>query len=650
MRLAPIAALLAAGAALAGVASPVFAQPVANSAPQPTPLPNDVPPPRDIPYPGTIRLTVDATDTARGIFRVKEVIPVASGRRLTLLYPEWLPGNHAPRGPIDDVAGFSFTANGTPVRWQRDPVNVFAIHLDIPAGATELTAEFQYLSPTATAQGRVVMTPDMLNLQWNLVAFYPAGYFTRQIPVDATAILPAGWRYGTALEPIDPTATGTVRFKPINFDDLVDSPMFAGRYFRREQLAPGVRLNIVADTPGELAATPDQIARHRALVAQAVKLFGSQHYDHYDFLLAISDRLGGIGLEHHRSSENGVVPGYFTKWDAAAGRHNLLPHEYTHSWDGKYRRGADLFTPDFSMPMRNSMLWVYEGQTQFWGYVLAARSGIVSKEDTLSAYAMIAALHEKRAGRQWRPLIDTTNDPIMSARRPQPWLSWQRSEDYYNEGLLIWLDADARIREFTAGRKSLDDFARAFFGPGDRDWGVSTYDLDTVVQTLNAVAPYDWAAFLKTRVYDVAPQAPLAWIARSGYRLVYTAEPTDYWKSEETARKILDLNYSLGLVVSRDGATSGQVSQVIWDSPAFVAGITNGASIVAVNGRAYDADDLKEAVRAAATSGQPIALLVKKGDRYETVSIPYKGGLKYPRLEKVAKGEAPLDRLLAPRP
>ena len=352
----------------------------------------------------------------------------------------------------------------------------------MPAGATEITAEFQYLSPTATAQGRVVMTPEIVNLQWNLVAFYPAGYFTRQIPVDATAILPAGWRYGTALEPVDPAALGTVAFKRINFDDLVDLPMFAGKNFRQEQLAPGVRLNIVADTPEELAATPDQIERHRELVRQAVKLFGSQHYDHYDFLLSISDRLGGIGLEHHRSSENGVGPGYFTKWADNSGRHNLLPHEYSHSWDGKFRRGADLFTPDFKMPMRNSLLWVYEGQTQFWGYVLQTRSGIVPKEDTLAAYAMIAALHEKRPGRQWRPLADTTNDPILSARRPQPWLSWQRSEDYYNEGLLIWLDADTKIRELTGGRKSLDDFARAFFGPGDRDWGVSTYDMDEVAR------------------------------------------------------------------------------------------------------------------------------------------------------------------------
>jgi predicted metalloprotease with PDZ domain len=637
MRLALLALALA-------TAAPGLAQ-IPQPAPQPTALPNDIPAPRDIPYPGTIRLTVDATDTARGIFRVKEVIPVPGGGPLTLLYPEWLPGNHAPRGPIDDIAGFRFTAGGRELAWKRDPVDGYAIRLDVPAGATEVTAEFQYLSPTTTAQGRVVMTPEIVNLQWNLVAFYPAGYFTRQIPVDATAILPAGWRYGTALEPVDPAALGMVAFKRINFDDLVDSPMFAGRNFRQEQLAPGVRLNIVADTPEELAATPDQIEKHRELVRQAVKLFGSQHYDHYDFLLSISDRLGGIGLEHHRSSENGVVPGYFTKWADNSGRHNLLPHEYSHSWDGKFRRGADLFTPDFKMPMRNSLLWVYEGQTQFWGYVLQTRSGIVPKEDTLAAYAMIAALHEKRPGRQWRPLADTTNDPILSARRPQPWLSWQRSEDYYNEGLLIWLDADTKIRELTGGRKSLDDFARAFFEPGDRDWGVSTYDMDAVAKALNGVVAYDWAGFLNTRVLDVAPKAPNDWIARAGYKLAYTPTPTPYWLSEEKARKITDLSYSLGLVIDKDAV----VTQVIWDGPTFASGITVGTTILAVDGRAFDAEGLKSAITAAATSGKPIELLVKKGDRYTTVAITYRGGLLYPRLDKVAQGETMLDRLLAAR-
>ena len=619
---------------------------VPQSMPQPLPVPHDVPEARDVAYPGTIRLAVDATDTARGIFRVKEVIPVAPGP-LTLLYPQWLPGTHSPEGPIDALAGFRFTAGGRTIAWRRDPVNVHALHLDVPAGAAEIVAEFDYLSPTAKDQGRIVMTPDMLNVQWNLVSLYPAGYFTRRIPVDTTVTLPAGWRYGTALEPIDPAATGTVAFKTISYDDLIDSPMFAGRYFRQEQLAPDVRLNIVADNAAELVIKPEAIEAHRRLVEQATKLFGARHYDHYDFLLAITDKMGGIGLEHHRSSENGTDLGYFAKWGEDIRSYNLLPHEYTHSWDGKYRRGADLWTPDFVTPMRNSLLWVYEGQTQYWGYVLQVRSGIVSKEDTLQAYATIAAAYEYRPGRNWRPLVDTTNDPIIAARKPIPWLSWQRSEDYYNEGLLLWLDADMKIRELSGGKRSLDDFAKAFFGVNDRDWGVLTYTRDDVIRTLNDVAPYDWATFLRERVDEVRPHAPLEWLAAGGYKLSFTPERTNYWKSYERARKATDLSYSLGLTIMKDGETY-KVAQVMWDSPAFAAGLTAGTIVVALNGQKFDGGDLVAAVGDAAATKKPIVLLVKNGDAYRTVSIAYQGGLRYPRLEKVGSGTTKLDMLLSP--
>lgn len=623
------------------LAAPAYAIP--RSEPQPIAVPQDVPAPRDIAFPGTIRLTVDATDTAHRIFRVKEEIPVTPGK-LTLLYPQWLPGHHSPRGPIDALASFRFTANGQTIAWRRDTVNVYALHLDIPEGATLLTAEFDYLSPTEPNQGRVTMTPDMVDLQWNLVALYPAGYFTRRIPIEATAILPTGWRYGVALDPMDPAATGRIAFKPVDFETLVDSPMFAGRHVRQEQLSPDVRITIVADTPAELAATPAQIETHRRLVEQATRLFGTQHYDRYEMLLAISDTLGGIGLEHHRSSENGVPPGYFTKWDESTARRNILPHEYTHSWNGKYRRPAGLWTPDYSVPMQNSLLWVYEGQTQYWGYVLQARSGIVSREDTLAAYAMIAALHESRPGRQWRPLVDTTLDPIMAGRKPEPWTSWQRSEDYYNEGLLVWLDADMEIRELTGGKRSLDDFAKRFFGPTDRDWGVSTYNFDDVVAALNAVAPYDWASFLHTRVDQVQPHAPLGWLAKGGYKLVYTAEPTAFWTSNEKARKVTDLSYSLGLTVDKDDT----LSQVIWGSPAFEAGLNTGAKLMGLEGKSFDAATLKMAIKEAATSRKPVQLLVKEGDNFRTVAIPYYGGLRYPRLERTGSGPAALDRLLAP--
>jgi len=616
------------------------------SLPQPLPIERHIPVARDIPYPGTIDLTVDATDVARGVFKVRETIPVTAAGPLYLLYPRWLPGNHAPRGPIDDVANLSISADAQPLRWKRDPIDVYAIEVDVPEGVRAVTLAFDYVSPTKAAQGRVVMTGEMLSLQWNLTAFYPAGYFTRGIMVSPTAVLPAGWGYGTALRPGGPGQGGSIGFRPVSFETLVDSPMLAGRHFRQIQLSPKVRLNIAADDPAELKASDEQIEAHRRLVGQAVKLFGTEHYDQYDFLLSISARLGGIGLEHQRSSENGVAPGYFSRWDEQTARHNLLPHEYVHSWNGKYRRGADLYTPDYSVPMRNSLLWVYEGQTQYWGYVLQARSGLVSAEDTLAFLAMAAAQLDNRPGRQWRPLIDTTNDPIIAARRPQPWTSLQRSEDYYNEGMLVWLDVDMELRELTGGRRSLDDFARAFFGLRDGDWGTLTYSFDDVVAALDAIAPRDWAGFLRERVERTRTRAPLDWIGRGGYRLVYSDKPTNFWRIEERRRKIADFSYSLGLVINTGDRG---IDQVIWDGPAFAAGLTNSDTIVALDGESFDAGKLVERIADAVSTRKPLELLVKRGDQYRTVAIPYFGGNRYPRLERTRNAAGWLDLLLRPK-
>lgn len=355
--------------------------------------------------------------------------------------------------------------------------------------------------------------------------------------------------------------------------------------------------------------------------------------------------MGGIGLEHHRSSENGVGLGYFKDWENSAGDRDLLPHEFTHSWNGKFRRGADIWTPDYRTPMRDNLLWVYEGQTQFWGYVLSARSGLLSKQETLDGLAIVAASLETRPGRQWRPLVDTTHDPIISARRPKGWTSWQRSEDYYNEGMLVWLEADAVLRRATGGRKSMDDFARAFFGINDGDWGQVTYTFDDVVKTLNAIHPYDWATFLRARVYDVNPKSPLTGFTENGYRLTYTAEPTKYWKNGETSAKSINLSYSLGATIGKEGAVTG----VAWDSPAFKAGFDIGTQIVAVNGAAYSDARIKEAITAAKGTREPIRLMVKSGDRFREVTIPYHDGLRYPRFEKIGTGETGLDRLLAPK-
>jgi len=634
---------------LATVAAPALAQvPAGNSAPQPVPFVDTVPEARDTAYPGVIALDVDATDNLRGIFRIKETIPVAQGGHTVLLYPKWLPGNHAPRGEIEKVAGLVIRANGRVLPWTRDPVDVYAFHIDVPQGARRLDVEFQFISATKADQGRIVATPSMISLQPNSVSLYPAGYFTRQIPVKMTVKYPDGWTAASGLPSRKGTGANasTYTYDQTNYEVLVDSPILAGRYGRSIPLSPRVYLDVFADTPKELEAKPEQITAHQQLVTQAVKTFGAQHYDNYHFLLSITDQLGGIGLEHHRSSENGVRPGYFTEWETGAAARNLLPHEYSHSWDGKFRRGADLWTPDYRTPMRNSLLWVYEGQTQFWGYVLQARSGLVSKQDTLDAYAAILGNYDTAPGRQWRNLVDTTNDPVISARRPKGWSNYQRSEDYYNEGLMVWMEVDAMLRQKSGGTKSIDDFARAFFGVRDGDYGELTYTFDDVAKTLNGIQPYDWAGFLNQRLTETGKPAPIQGFAMNGYKLVYGPEPTSYFKGLEKLRSGTDLSYSIGLSVNKEG----EVSSTIWDSPAFKAGVDVGTTILSVNGAAYTGDRLKEAIVAAKTSRDPIRLLVKSQDKVREALIDYHGGPRYPRLEKTGTGDTGLDRLLAPRP
>ncbi|GLV22381.1 peptidase M61 [Sphingobium sp. TomMM35A] len=624
------------------IISPLVAQDAVRSKPAALPVNDAAPAPRDVPYPGgTIRLEVDATDTTQRIFRVKEHIPVATSGPMTLLVPEWLPGNHAPRGQIEKISGLTFTADGKPVTWKRDPLNVYAFIIDVPQGTREVTASFQFLSATQPNQGRVVVTPKMLNIQWESVSLYPAGYYTRQIPIQATVTYPDGWQAATALR--GQKTGSTVTYETIDYEALQDSPVFAGRYFKPVDLGHNVTLNIVADEADELEAKPDQIAKHKKLVDEAGALFGAYHFDHYDFLFAITDEMGGIGLEHHRSSENQVEPGYFRKWsdsDALLDR-NLLPHEFVHSWDGKFRRPDLLWTPDFNVPMQDNLLWVYEGQTQFWGYVLGARSGLFTKQETLDAYAHIAAKLDTTRGREWRAMEDTTHDPIISARRPKGWTSWQRSEDYYNEGLMIWLEADAIIRRQTRGAKGLDDFAKAFFGINPGDWGQVVYNRDDVIRTLNGVAPYDWAGFFTRHVDSTTRETPKGGFTMGGYKLVYGDTPNAFTKAAESAGKNVDQSFGVGMIVKSDG----EISNVVWDSAAFKAGLVTGAKIVAINGDEYSGEVFKAALKAA----QPMQIIVKQDKYYRTLTLAYSGGLRYPRLEKTGEGDGSLDRLLKPR-
>jgi len=634
-------------AAVLAITPAVAQQAGMRSTPQPIAAAPALPAPKDVAYHGTLTLDVDATDLDRRIFNIRQTIPVSRAGPLTLMYAEWIMGNHAPRGPIYNYSGLKITTGGKPLPWRRDPGDVYAFHVDVPQGAKTINVEAQFLSAIEPAQGPIMMTQEMMRLNWYIAALYPAGHYARKINFDVSLKLPQGWDYATALETSSNT-NGVVKFKTTNWETVIDSPLFAGKHMRKFDLDPGgrsrVTLNVMGDEPGQVDPSPEIIQIHRNLVVQADKLYGARHFDHYDFLVSVSDNLATAGIEHQRSSDNGVRSGYFRNWDTGFVSKDLLAHEYNHSWNGKFRRPADLWTPSFNTPMRNSLLWVYEGQTQYYGNVLAARSGFVSKQQALDLIANNSAIYDMRTGRDWRPLADTTMDPVIAARRSLPWQNWQRSEDYYSEGQLIWMDIDTLIRERSNGKRSLDDFAKAFFGVNDGDWGTLTYNRADVVATLNKVEPYDWESFFKQRVDDVAEKAPLDGLERGGYRLVYGDTPNMVWREGEVRSRGANLLYSIGLTTD----AGGRIGLVQWNGPAWKAGLNTSLTITGVNGEAFSVDRLKAAV-AATKNGAPVELLVRIGEAFKTVRLDYRGGHRYPRLERITGKPAYIDDILAPR-
>ncbi len=615
-----------------------------KSAPTPKPIIDAIPASQDRSPPGPMTLLVDATDTQRAIFRVKQNIPIEKEGTNYLLYPKWLPGKHAPRGAIDALSGLKITAKGKQLPWVRDPIDVYAFKVDVPRGVKSLDVEFQFLSPIQSREGRIVVTPKMMNIQWEQVALYPAGYYTRNIGVKPSIILPNEWTGVAALDGAVKTGN-RIDYGLTSFETLIDSPMFAGQHFRKWDLGNNVTLNVFGDEAKNLQAKPEHIAAHKALVDEALILFGSKHFDRYEFLLALTSELGGIGLEHHRSSENTRSRDYFTNYDDNAASRGLLPHEIIHSWNGKFRRPEGLWTPDYRTPMQDNLLWLYEGQTSYWDLVLGARSGLQSKDIVLGEWARHAAYYSNQAGRQWRSVEDTTHDPIIAARKPKPFPSWQRREDYYSEGSLIWMAVDMTLRTETNGTKSLDDFAKAFFGINDGDWGTITYNFDTIVNTLNDIHPYDWAGFLDKRFRQSGQPSPFEGLKLGGYQLVWKEKPSAYEKQIMANRKSLSLSYSVGISLT----TNGRITSVLWDSIAFDKGIVGGSEIIAVNGKAYSHSLIQETISNAKADKKPFTLLIKRGELYTSYKIDYYGGLRFPYLEPKSAGEQPLDRLLKPR-
>ncbi len=595
-----------------------------------------LPSPRNVPYLGVITLRVDATDVDHKRLQVRQTLPVRPGR-VVLLYPQWIPGQHAPTNEVKRLTGLRIEASGRVLPWRRDPDHFHAFVVDVPAGATTLTLAFQQVLPLTPTGSDTLLGRKFIGVQWQGAVLYPAGYDVSRIEVDATLRLPDGWKHGSALRPVGEAAPGgELRFERVSLETLIDSPVFAARHTKRIELDPGsaspVFLNLFAEEPASLDYTDAAMDAHRNLVRQADRLFGARHFAHYDILLALGEDID-MGLEHHQSSENGVKADYFKDWAKSVPARYLVPHEFVHSWNGKFRRPRDLWVPNFNMPMRNSLLWVYEGQTEYWGEVLAARSGMKSAAEVRERLARTVAWLQASAGRHWRSLQDTTDDEIMAGRKlPIEWYSWQRFEDYYDEGALIWLDVDARIREASGGARSLDDFARAFFGVEPGRVTPLLYDFNDVVATLNGVQPFGWAAFFRARLDTVGNNAVFDGLARAGWRLMFTDKPSDYAKASDSYWESADFMYSLGLRVGKEG----KLGEVLWDSPAFRAGLTKGLTLLAVNLRAYDADVLRDAVTAAAKPDGPLVeLLLKDGSDYRIARIDWRGGLRYPFLERI---------------
>lgn len=641
---------------LTSAALPALAQVPASQAqtplPVPTSLPRALPPipaPQDRDYPGVIGIRVDLTDLDHKVIRVRQTLPVSAGP-LVLQYPKFIPGNHADTGPIQLVSGVTVTGGGRRIEWLRDTVDPHAFHLDIPAGVTEIEVAFEWLTQPDNAVWRVVMTPEMVNLQWEKALLYPAGYNHDRITFAPSVVLPAGWQYGVALDTV--SREGDVAtFAPISLEHLADSPMFAGAHYRRVDIDPGgrspVHLNLIGDTAASVNITPEWVARYESLVDQADRLFGARHYDRYEFLLGLTSKMGGIGLEHHRSSENTASPTYFTAPNPAYGARGLLPHEYVHSWNGKFRRPSDEFVANLNLPTQNSLMWVYEGQTEYWGDVLTTRSGLGTYEEAVVNLAEVAAFYDQQPGRQWRALQDTTNHNLLGYRTTNPWPSWMRGTgDYYREPMLIWLDADTLIREATNERKSLDDFARAFYGVEDGVWEARPYTFEDVVQHLNAVHPHDWATFLRDRLDAVGPEAraPLGGLARAGWRLTWVDDLTPVEKRMNGGWGN-DFQYSLGFTLG----TGNRIGGVRWGGPAFEQGLGAGWELVAVGDRVASAEVLRDAVTAARGGTDPIVLVLKRGDEFRTLSFDYHGGLRYPRLVRIEGTRDRLADILAPR-
>ncbi len=584
-----------------------------------------------------VKLKVDATDAPRRLFHVQMTMPAKAGA-MTLLYPEWIPGEHGPTGPIANLVGLKIQGGGKAIPWKRDSVKMFAFHLDVPAGVSSIDVAFDFISPPESEgfSSGASATSELAVLSWNQLLLYPEGSRPDDYQYQATLTVPASWRYGTAL-PIQRESGNQIEFQPASMTTMIDSPVSTGAHYRTfdlgtEQGIPHY-LHVAADSDRALEVSNEVIGQLKNLVKETGALFGARHYRGYHFLYTLSDHVAHFGLEHHESSDDRTAERTLIEPDMLRASAYLLPHEFVHSWNGKYRRPAGLTSGGqdggYDVPMQGDLLWVYEGLTNYLGEVLAPRSGLWSAEDYRESLANTAAELDNKFGRTWRPLEDTAVAAQVLYGTGSDYANLRRSVDYYPEGTLIWLEADTIIRQMSKGTKSLDDFCRAFHGGASGAAALKPYGIDDVVAALNGVQAYDWAGFLNQRLKSTDAHAPLGGITRSGWKLVYDGVRSDFWKAYEDKIKGVDLSYSIGMQVKSEDGTIGDVH---YGGPAQKAGVTPSVKLIAVNGRQFNPTVLREAVAKTGTDSKPIELLVKNGEFYQTFRVSYQGGEKYPHL------------------
>jgi predicted metalloprotease with PDZ domain len=556
---------------------------------------------------------------------------------MTLLYPKWIPGEHGPTGPIENLVGLEIKSGGQTIRWRRDDVNLYAFHIDVSAAATSLEIRFDVLSPPETSgfSSGSSATPALAVLNWNQLVLYPEGSSPDSIQYQTSLRVPRAWKYGTAL-PIDRESGDDIDFKPASLTTLIDSPLSMGRYYRTVGIGTenGVAHYVhFAGDSEESVNVPDELIEHyKNLVKETGELFQSRHYRDYHFLVTLSDHVASFGLEHHESSDDRVKERTLIEDSGRTAEASLLPHEFVHSWNGKFRRPNGLVSGNndggYNTPMKGELLWVYEGLTNYLGEVLAARSGLWSATDYRDGLAATAAQMDSRAGRAWRPLEDTAVFAQVLYDTGSDYQSYRRSTDYYPEGSLIWLEVDTMIRQLSHGAKSLDDFCRTFEGGPGGGPAMKPYSFEDVVAALNGVVAYDWASYFHERLQSTSPHAPVGGIERGGWKLVYTVEPSHWWKAYEEQHKRVDLSYSLGIMVKEDGT----ILDVAYDGPAHMAGVTPSTKLIAVNTRAFSPAVLRDAVKETASKQDGVDLLIQSGEFFEVHHVAYRGGPRYPSL------------------